>query len=205
MRRTPASGTFFLASLLHQHYLDRQKPAILLSTWRKDLDSDPKDFIVLRAQAKGYEFVHSSLHNADLVIIFDEAQRTFEDEEFSLGLVKQQIGRKYGLKIYLFTSYGSLTGGPAARFGNSPLAFLEPQQRVSITTLSIEDRPSIPLLYNRQEFDDVVTRFCRSPSSLLNLDTGAHGCIFEFTDGQPGAVDAVLKMLEKVSSLICPR
>ncbi|KZN86626.1 hypothetical protein EN45_051600 [Penicillium chrysogenum] len=58
--------------------------------------------------------------------------------------------------------------------------------------------PKIALFYNREEFDDVISRYYQDDRSLLKLDDGASEYLFNLTNGHPGAVDGVLNMLQKV-------
>lgn len=198
VRGTPASGKSVLASLLHAHYLAREKPTILLRGWRKAPRENGTDFLIREARVMGYTIARPFIENADLVIILDDGQTSYDDLFFWLSLVKSQSMNRFGARICIFTSYGSPRSGPVEKIGYT-LAFLGPQQRVSITPSNVRFSPEISLFYTREEFNDVVTRFCRNPS-LLRLDSSAHDYTFELTNGQPGAVDAVLRMLEKVSS-----
>ncbi|CAP86468.1 Pc20g11390 [Penicillium rubens Wisconsin 54-1255] len=61
--------------------------------------------------------------------------------------------------------------------------------------------PKIALFYNREEFDDVISRYYQDDRSLLKLDDGASEYLFNLTNGHPGAVDGVLNMLQKPTSL----
>ncbi|KAN0075628.1 hypothetical protein V8E54_006898 [Elaphomyces granulatus] len=80
----------------------------------------------------------------------------------------------------------------------SPLGHLGVQQRVSITVSAIQDSPSISLFYSRTEFEDVVRRLCARGKERLPLHKGAIDYIYTLTSGHPGAVKAVVGMLEKV-------
>ncbi|KAJ5854814.1 hypothetical protein N7534_007357 [Penicillium rubens] len=113
---------------------------------------------------------------------------SYGDDGLWLGLIKSQSGRHEGPRIALFTSYGSPTTGPEVILAGSPLAFLGPQQRIA-------------LFYNREEFDDVISRYYQDGRSLLKLDDGASEYLFNLTNGHPGAVDGVLNMLQKYRGL----
>lgn len=128
---------------------------------------------------------------------------SYTDDDHWYILIKDQTGFggfHLGPRIVIFSSYGSPTGGPIAAVG-STLGYLGPQQRVSIKPSIVQYSPRIALFYNREEFDDVVSRYCRNDRFLINLDNfdnTAHDYMFELTNGHPGAVDGVLRMLEKV-------
>ena len=199
IRGTPASGKSVLGRLLFHHYRDQHVPVIFLPVWPQSQTDDYTDILVRKARGAGYEFVTSdTLADANIVIILDEAQMSYGDDGLWLGLIKSQSGRRYGPRIALFTSYGSPTTGPEVTLAGSPLAFLGAQQRVSITPSIIRYSPKIALFYNREEFDDVVSRYCQDDRSLLKLDDGASDYLFNLTNGHPGAVDGVLNMLQKV-------
>lgn len=201
VRGTPASGKTTLAYLLYDHYRQQNTPVIMFADWSQCHDHVYSDILVRRAQDAGYEFVTSdTLRDADIVFILDEGQMSYHDSGLWFGLIKSQSGRRFGPRICIFTSYGSPTGGPADYAVGSPLAYLGVQQRISITPSKIKDSPQIALFYNREEFDDVINRICNDLRCPLRLHHNAYDYIFSLTNGQPGAVDGILKMLQKVSS-----
>ncbi|KAF5863447.1 hypothetical protein ETB97_010078 [Aspergillus alliaceus] len=62
----------------------------------------------------------------------------------------------------------------------------------------IQDSPSISLFYNQGEFNEVIQRICSNVRRPLALHQEASDYIYTLTSGHPGAVDAVLDMLQKV-------
>lgn len=84
----------------------------------------------------------------------------------------------------------------------SPVGFIGIQKRISLTVSNIPYAPSICLFYNRAEFDDVVRRLCADIRCPLPLDNGAREYIFDLTNGHPGAVEAVIDILKRVSCVI---
>jgi hypothetical protein len=199
VRGTPASGKTVLARLLFNHYQDRQVPVIYIPSWPQKQTDSYTSILVREAKDAGYDFVtYATLVDANIVIILDEAQMSYGDNGLWLGLIKSQSGSREGPRIALFTSYGNPTTGPEVNLIGSPLAFLGPQQRVSITPSNIQYSPKIALFYNSGEFNDVVSRHCQDDRSLLKLDDGASDYLFNLTNGHPGAVDGVLNMLQNV-------
>jgi hypothetical protein len=174
-------------------------------TWPLGTEVECLDILVGRAQRAGYTSVdRNNLKNADIVFIIDEGQMSYSDTDLWLGFVKYQHGRLSGPKFCVLSSYGSPSAGPSDHsVCGSPFAYLGPQQRMSIIVSKIKDSPQICLFYNRKEFNDVVQRFCGVSTRPLPLRSDAADYIFDLTNGHPGAVDGVLKMIQKVLSAIC--
>lgn len=80
----------------------------------------------------------------------------------------------------------------------APPVYLGVQQRVSVSPSVIEGTPRVALFYNRDEFDDVLTRFCSSTHWPFQLDHSACDYIFSLTSGHPGAVAGILSVLRMV-------
>ena len=155
------------------------------------------------ANAAGVALTTQNLKFFDFVFIFDEA---FHYHDLWLGFVKTQSDTNLGPRICVFSSYGSPTvaaeGFDYDCIKGSPLAHLGVQQRVSIAVSVIEDSPSICLFYTRTEFEDAVRRLCTRVRKPLPLHKGAIDYIFTLTKGHPGAVKAVVKMIQKVSRAV---
>ena len=198
VRGTPTSGKSVPADLLRRHYLRHNVPAVMISVWPKnDPDNPPPPHTY---QCRG---VRSHDIFFDLVFIF---QMSFHYHDLWLGFVKTQSDTNLGPRICVFSSYGSPTvaaeGFDYDRINGSPLAHLGVQQRVSITVSVIEGSPSIYLFYTRTEFEDAVRRLCTRVRKPLPLHKGAIDYIFTLTKGHPGAVKAVVKMIQKVSRAV---
>ncbi|QKX57279.1 uncharacterized protein TRUGW13939_04390 [Talaromyces rugulosus] len=200
VRGTPASGKSMLAGLLVAYYRNRKIPVIYKNTWPQEFVPCYNKLFVHMFRENGYDFdIRDYLFTQDVAIILDEAQMSYGADDLWLGLIKSQSGNRYGPRIAIFTSYGSPTKGPEMDpMPGSPLAFLGPQQRVSITPSIVGFSPKIALFYNREEFDDVVFRYCHDVTSLLKLDDGASDYLFSLTNGHPGAVNGILNMLQNV-------
>lgn len=202
IRGTPASGKTTLARLLKKHYQAQNIPVILFSGWLEQPD-DYRVKIVQEARQLGYnQFDYDFVMDGQYALILDEGQQTYLDIGLWLDLIKYQSGRNFGPMICVFTCYGSPTAGPdSMNTSGSPLAWLGPAQRVSITPSAIKHSPNIALFYSRTEFDDVVRRYCsqEDENPRLNLDTTAQDYLFNLTNGHPGAVRGMLDMLLQVS------
>ncbi|CRG90461.1 hypothetical protein PISL3812_07505 [Talaromyces islandicus] len=200
IRGTPASGKTVLSRLLFDYYETRNVPVIWYNKWNQRQDRSWESFFAQMFKDKGYDFVTD--HTIDAlcgVIILDEAQMSYGDNGLWLGIIKSQSGNRWGPRIALFTSYGSPTTGPEENpLPGSPLAFLGSHQRISITPSNVRFSPKIALFFDREEYNDVVSRHCGDSASLLKLDDKAHDYIYSLTSGHPGAVDGVLNMLEKL-------
>ncbi|EAW20587.1 uncharacterized protein NFIA_030190 [Aspergillus fischeri NRRL 181] len=156
------------------------------------------DILVELARGIGYTVNDTTLYNTDIVFIIDEAQMIYYDNGFWLDFVKTQSGSRFGPRICIFSSYGSAEAGPSEAAVGTPLAYLGPKQRVSITPSKLEFAPKISLFYNRAEFDDVVNRACTDPIRPLRLELSARDIIFTMTNGHPGSVESVLNLVSQV-------
>ncbi|KAB8229541.1 uncharacterized protein BDW43DRAFT_303111 [Aspergillus alliaceus] len=199
VRGTPASGKTTLAYLLDRYYHQRNVPSVIIPNWPQDNCHGYANFLVRNANDVGYSFVTTrNLLNCDIVFILDEAQMSYHDSGLWLGFIKTQNDRHFGPRVCIFSSYGSPTGGGDDYNPGSPLGYLGVQKRVSITVSMIQDSPSISLFYNQGEFNEVVQRICSNVRRPLPLHQEASDYIYTLTSGHPGAVEAVLDMLQKV-------
>ncbi|KAF8540141.1 hypothetical protein BDD12DRAFT_834542 [Trichophaea hybrida] len=195
VRGTPTSGKTILSYLLGKYYKKRAIPAVLIKTWPKDPKGN--EVLIEKARKEGYTIDDDDdLMEADIVFIIDEGQMSYSDEEFWLNTIKTQAYRSSGPMFCIFTSYGSPSTGPSDYPAGSPLAFLSPEQRVSITISNLPCSPSISLFFTRSEFDDVVERVTTRPTKPLPLTKNAKGYIWRLTNGHPGAVRSIMDMVE---------
>jgi hypothetical protein len=161
----------------------------------------PRHKLLRHANEEGYsDITLRNLHDANIVWIIDEAQMSYGDVDLWLGFIKFLLDRPDGPVLCAFSSYGSPSGGPEDYPDGTPLAYLGIEKRISITPSPIAGSPSIALFYTRLEFHDVLRRFCNHPLSTLALDPNAVEYIYSLTKGHPGAVYAVISMLEKVKA-----
>lgn len=204
VRGTPASGKSTLADLLNRHYHSQNVPSLIILGWPKPNEKpDYTSILVGEANNWGYRFVtRNNLKDSTIVFILDEAQMSYHDLKLWMGMIEMQIDRHWGVRFCLFSSYGSPGTGPADDMHpETPLGYLGPEQRVSITVSKTPGSTSISLFYNRNEFDDVVLRES-SRLKLVPLREEAKDYLFTLTNGHPGAVEAVLYMLQQVSGAV---
>lgn len=201
VRGTPSSGKSTLARLLDDYYRRRNTRSVLIQAWPNNGGyGEYTDVLIQHARVRGYtEITNTNIGKCDIVFIIDEAQMSYHDKSLWLGFIQSQNGRRDGPRICLFCFYGSPTGGPIE---GSPAGFIGPQKRVSLTVSKVPFSPSISLFYNRAEFDDILHRLCADFRRPISLDNAASDYIFELTSGHPGAVDAIIDILERVSHVI---
>lgn len=203
VRGTPASGKTTLATLLTDYYRHQGVPVTMIEAWPETEEYNYLEFLVKHVHVEGHKDVTvQNLQKADMVLIFDEAQMSYDNLELWLGFIKTQIGRKYGPRICYFSSYGSSTGAASCPSAGSPLGFLGLEKRISITVSPLPDSPPISLFYNKPEFDDAVRRLCADIRHPLPLADDARDYIFRLTDGHPGAVSGFIEALTKVCCIV---
>lgn len=188
-----------MAHLLRD-YLESQTPTvpvILFSSWpQRSIAISAEHFLTDRAKAMGLSFEVWKLLEQDIVFILDEGQQSYDDDEL-WALIKFQDSRTVGPQFCILSSYGSPSTGPERMPATSPV-YLNVRKRVSIKPSLIEDSPRIALFYDEIELEDVVRRFSDAPQNYLRISSGTRRFLLDLTQGQPGAVDAMLRMLEKV-------
>lgn len=194
VRGTPASGKTTLAKLLEARYREQGQAVIYVNTWHGVTDGT--DHFVQRCRQERYIVDRDSLASSDVVILFDEAQHSYADLDLWAGLIKTQSGANQGLRMCLFTSYGSPTAGRVDHpRGTTPVHFGR-EQRVSLTSLD----PEHPhLFYTVEEFRDAVERLCRDPTCPMTLDDAAMDYLSKVSNRHPAAVQALIRYVHRVS------
>jgi len=86
---------------------------------------------------------------------------SYGDSDLWLGFIKTKTGRKYGPRVCIFSTYGSVTGGAEQFEIGSPLRFLGVQRRVSVTVSSIRGRPQLPYSTTRRNLRTWLAVFAR--------------------------------------------
>ena len=133
------------------------------------------------------------------VFIVDEAQRSYEYFNFWDQFIKPLASSELvGPFILLFSSFGSPTEVPVESSGGSASVELSAAQRVFIRPLSYTN-PSVSIYFTRDEFNDAVARSCKYHSEKEGnpflLSPELLQFVWEFTNGHPGGVRAVLDTL----------
>ncbi|EED14119.1 aldo-keto reductase, putative [Talaromyces stipitatus ATCC 10500] len=177
----------------------------LLSPARKNLDDlgngDPwKNFAqILRRRYPKVQKDKEFFAN-DNVIILDEAQGSYEDDELWNQIIKDIRGKiRHEIKLCLFASYGSPSTGLPYNMRNyiRPVDFA-PEQCISLTPSVEQGSPPIV----RDEFEIVVTKLCSYDSvEKYTIDGDARDYIYNFTNGHPGAVGSIVYYLSSATNL----
>ncbi|KAI9748925.1 MAG: hypothetical protein M4579_007071 [Chaenotheca gracillima] len=205
VRGTPASGKSILSRLL-EVYARTSDPDLVIHriVWSTPQSYYINHFRELNKLTGRAERDHDDwFHQNQRLLIIDEAQASYLFSDFWAELVKAVAQTQEGPMIALFASYGSPTTGPSDG-GMTPMSFSRDQQ----VSARADERNSagLKLYFSREEFDDVVSRY--------STHTGQSGQPFlpepelityllEYTNGYPGAVDAVLEVLAN-SKIIQP-
>ena len=185
-----------------KYYQRQGVPVTIIEAW-PEREYDYREFLVKNLHVDGHKDITvQNLKDSNIVLLLDEAQMSYGNNELWLVFIKTQIGRKFGPRICYFASYGSSTGAASSPNAGSPLGFLGLEKRISITVSSIPDSPPISLFYNISELDDVVQRLCADARNPLPLAEDARDYIFRLTNGHPGAVGAMIETLARVCCII---
>jgi hypothetical protein len=83
----------------------------------------------------------NTLTQRDFIFLIDEAQQSYHDKDFWLGIIKTQSGRPSGIRIAIISSFGSPTGGPNDYSKGSAPVHFGVEQRVSIVISSLPSAP----------------------------------------------------------------
>ncbi|KAI9748559.1 MAG: hypothetical protein M4579_007189 [Chaenotheca gracillima] len=205
VRGTPSSGKSTLSRLL-ELYARNSDPDLTVHriVWNVSRPDYINHFRALNALTGRAERDHDDwFRQRQILLIVDEAQASYSFPDFWAELVKPVAQAHKGPMIALFASYGSSATGPSDG-GITPMTFSDDQQ------ISARPRPysdtGLVLYFTRSEFDDVVSRYSAHTGHygqpfLLEPDLTTY--IWEFINGYPGAVDAVLEILAK-SAIIRP-
>lgn len=199
IRGTPASGKTTLAGFLREHLVQNGETVVYIEMWRAAWTY--KENLQTAARERGLNICDDALSDANVIWIIDEGQASYADDTFWTHFVKKQHGRKSGAKLVFFTSYGSPTAGPSDWTVGSPLAYLGPPQRVSITVSWAPGSSNISLFLNRVELSDMVTRLCGDIRLPFKVTPDALQYLWEVTRGHPGAIYSIISVAALVCSL----
>jgi hypothetical protein len=141
------------------------------------------------------------------VIIIDEAQGSYTDEDFWNTIVKERRSNEgKDIRLCLFCSYGSpLTGLDTDHVCFTPVTFGS-SQRITLTPQPQEFSPQIGLFYTQDEFNDAVSRLATySYQEMFTLDEEAQSYLFTVTNGHPGSVTAIVSFIFNVGTILYPQ
>jgi len=208
-RGTPTSGKSTLGRLLQDHVTMVHKDMIVWRfSWPPNISEKflHRPFYYLLNDITNRSEMDSddwpSFGNALLII--DEAQMSYDYGTFWNDFIKPLAsGSLSGPIVLLLSSYGSASQTPVLGAKGSAPVELTAQQRISVRSL-FDNNPDVSLYFSRQEFDDVVRRVCnhQSADGQLFLPTSELvDYIWEFSNGHPGGVRALLDFLIKLEEL----
>lgn len=205
VRGTPASGKSTLAMFLELHVNSvlQGKVPVYRFRWTPGLLSPTASYNKLLNHFTE-QIAPFDWRRMQAVIIIDEAQLSYDYKDLWHGLIKILASdAKAGPFIIAFASYGSATESPLQSEVSSTPVQLTPNQRISTRPL-ISNNPQVGLYLTRAEFDDVASRFCNiydKHGERFLPSTEALQYIWEFSNGHPGGVRALLDIL--VHSPVC--
>ena len=214
VRGPPSSGKSTMAKLLHHYYTGRGETVAFIDEWSTKVRA--ADIITAKCRSKGY---WGRLNGFDwgtgLIIIMDEAEKTYEDTWLWCGLIKHALRDHCSLRMCIFSSYGDPTAGPPLHeFPIGTTApMIPPSKQVSLTAAfpryryRLDDLPDVWLCYDAEEYNEVIDKYCKEVCSrAYNLDKGIEfdlhtdlrEYIFSLTSGHPGAVSSLLEYINLV-------
>lgn len=142
----------------------------------------------------------------NIILIIDEAQRSYRHASFWNDLVKPLAQDKSsGPYIVLLSSFGS----PSQQFNEytgdtSAPPYLSQAQRVSMRPFG-GCNAFISLYLLRHEFDDILHRVCTAETSPgFQLDASLQDNIFRLSSGHAGCARALLEMIRSSNASLVP-
>lgn len=198
VRGTPASGKSLLAGFLHEYLIDHgERNVIYFDDWSEN--ERPLNQVLSACLPEGRRTQNDLIYGHHVVIL-DEAQYSYRDRKLWYTVMKTACGVDSGARFCIFSSYGSpTTGAPRQDYLPSvtPPIF-RPNQRVSLMISPSEDTPDLCLFFQRDEYHDVVDRFCRMIKEFT-LHSDLQDYMFSLTNGHPGMVSALLNYTREVN------
>lgn len=199
VRGTPASGKSLLAGFLHEYLIFDQgeKNVTYFDDWSEN--ERPLNQVLSACLPEGHRTQNDLIYGQHVVIL-DEAQYSYKDRKLWYTVMKTACGVDSGARFCIFSSYGSpTTGAPRQDYLPSvaPPIF-RPSQRVSLMISPSEDTPDLCLFLQRDEYHDVVDRFCRMIKEFT-LHSDLQDYMFSLTNGHPGMVSVLLNYTREVN------
>ena len=209
VRGTPACGKTTLGILL-EDYVNREHPSIHASrmTWMVDNNRMWDEIVEYQCKIKFNKHYLRSLRNH--LIIIDEVQNSFKETNFWTEFVKElhQDRIPDWPMLVMFGAYGP--PGQAPNTAPNPARFA-PDQRVSLrpNTQPYPSHvpnvaPNLCLYFDWNEFNDTlnrVERYSRESNLPFRLSDDLKEEVWKMTCGHPGAVRAILLILENDPSI----
>lgn len=110
------------------------------------------------------------------------------------------LGEGFGFCI--FSSYSSpLMGAPQHHYPESIAPLMSSaSQRASTMLSSDEESPDVCLFLQRDEYNDVVERYCRMKKFEFTLQKDLQDYLFLMTNGHPRMVATILSFLYRLNA-----
>lgn len=196
VRGTPATGKSTLARRVADELFRRERPYLFLDYFP---DQDPffdwRVFLSERLGLRRHAVEPHRILRGNYTLVLDEAQSSYWSMEFWHGFVKGIIeNHGSGPRFLFFTVFGT----PGVQNDSSPFANISYRQRVTLTISHQPNAPQASLFLSDAEYDDVVIRMPNRHPNPVRLDSGAKAHVAYLTAKHPGAVIAVLDLLEFV-------
>lgn len=202
IRGTPASGKSLLANFLYEYFFSRGQEVYLIDEWPRDRKETALELVLAACLPEGHRNI-AELIQSDLILILDESQYTYYDSALWYKFLKIAGGNAKpmnSVKVCLLSSYGSpTTGAPHIDYPESitPPVFSN-NQRISLVRSSEPGSPGISLFFTKEEYSDVVKRYCKMAKEYVISDDLAE-YIFMATNGHPGLVMAIMDYIFDVN------
>ncbi|KAL3662135.1 hypothetical protein V7S43_012936 [Phytophthora oleae] len=151
VRAPPLSGKTAMCHLLYNHIV-RSKPDALVAFVRANRMAKNETFAEYFKKIYGCDFEEFCANDCDRVLLIDEAQITYNDEQLWRGYVKDALESQIpGLRLVLFSSYGSFNVYRKQERAGTPI--LVPPDN----TFGLNATPSKPgLQLSRVELEEMV-------------------------------------------------
>lgn len=171
---------FSLAS--HEYLIDHgERNVIYFDDWSEN--ERPLNQVLSACLPEGHRTQNELIYGHHVVIL-DEAQYSYRDRKLWYTVMKTACGVDSGARFCIFSSV-------------APPIF-RPSQRVSLMISPSEDTPDLCLFFRKDEYHDVVDRFCRVIKEFT-LHSDLQDYMFPLTNGHPGMVSAHLNHTREVN------
>ncbi|KAL8025120.1 hypothetical protein Plhal710r2_c003g0017141 [Plasmopara halstedii] len=183
IRAPPLSGKTALCDLLYDHIVRSKPDALVSRILANQMPVDGK-FTEFFKFLYGYEFEAFCAHKGDRVVLIDEAQITYNDEQLWRGYVKGALDSQIrGLRFVLFSSYGSFN--IYRKFERAGTPILVPPQN----TFGLNATPYKPgLQLSREELKEMAQN---------SIGISASDLIWILCSGHIGIARAILIFLHR--------
>lgn len=188
VRGTPACGKTVIAHLIREYIAEKWPgyTCLLWRGWPSDLSfQGSRKYMENELVSQEQLLVAKST-----VVCFDDAQSSYYDEELWSFF---KLLDKGSAKFILFSSYGSAGSCPVPVKSGTPPSF-ESGQRISLQWESSPSSPSpVGLLLQKDEADDLITRYCAQSSNRPILLRELRDAIVAISGGHAGALAGLVK------------